>query len=89
MESRILQLVNQLVHNVDNVNSYLQSNSLPQPSFDLDAPLELGTKSAPDVEAARISAIEATIELQDLLMGPTMLLRPMVRIQIRSHSLFL
>lgn len=79
MHSQIVELANQLVRNVNDVNAYLLSNDLPQPSFDVDGPLELGTQSAPDVEAARISAIEATMELQDLLLGPTMLLRPIVR----------
>ena len=31
------------------------------------------------MQAARLSAIEASIELQDPLLGPTMILRPMVR----------
>ena len=77
MASRIVELASQLTSNVDQVNNHLKSHDLPQPSFDVNAPFELELDS-PDVEKARISAIEATIELQDLLMGPTMLLRPIV-----------
>lgn len=83
MQPQIVQLANQLVRNVNDLNTYLQSNDLPQPSFNVDGPIELGTQSAPDVEAARISAIEATMELQDLLLGPTMLLRPIVLDNLR------
>lgn len=36
-------------------------------------------KDAPEIEKARIAAIEASMELQDLLTGPIQLLRPIVR----------
>ena len=78
MPSRILELVDQLSVKVKQVDNYLQSNNLPEPSFDMHGPLDMEIQSA-DVEAARIAAIEASMELQDLLLGPTMLLRPIVR----------
>lgn len=78
MDSRIVELATRILATTTKVDGHLRSNNLLQPSFDIDGPLDLDIKS-PEVEAARISAIEASIELQDLLLGPTMLLRPMVR----------
>ena len=77
MPSRLLELTDQLAVKVKQVDKYLQSNNLPEPSFDIHGPLDMEIQSA-DVEAARIAAIEASMELQDLLLGPTMLLRPVV-----------
>lgn len=77
MESRIVELAKSILVNTNELDAYLTSNKLPQPSFSIDGPIEFGTNS-PGVNRARISAIEATMELQDLLLGPTMLLRPIV-----------
>lgn len=87
MDSRIVELAKSILVNTNEVDAYLTSNRLPQPSFSIDGPIEFGTNS-PDVNRARISAIEATMELQDLLLGPTMLLRPIVwaPILVRSPS---
>ena len=73
-----MMLAKQILAKVNDVDDYLDSNNLAQPSFDVDGPVDFKIKSA-EVEAARIAAIEATMELQDLLLGPTMLLRPIVR----------
>ena len=65
--------------NTAKVDNYLESHGLPGPSFDVDAPLDLGIpQEATDIEDARKVTLEATIELQDLLQGSTSLLRPVV-----------
>ena len=78
MDSQIVKLAKQILANVNDVDGYLGSSNLAQPSFDVNGPADFTIKSA-KVEASRISAIEATMELQDLLLGPKMLLRPIVR----------
>ena len=85
MPSRVVELATQILANANKVDGHLRSNNLPQPSFDVDGPLDLKMKPA-EIEAARLSAIEASMELQDLLLGPTMLLRPVVRSYIRCCS---
>ena len=79
MGSQLIQLAKQILASAEEVDTYLRSHNLPQPSFNVDSPLDLDIRSPP-AEKARLSAIEAAIELQDLLMGPTMILRPVVRL---------
>ena len=51
---------------------HAEDHGLPPPSFDVDAPADLGVpKDTIAVEAARRAAVEATIELQDLLQSST------------------
>lgn len=61
-----------LTHTVK-VDDYLQRNKLPPPSFHEDGTLDLGF--SPEVEAARVAAIEASLRLHDLLRGPVELIR--------------
>lgn len=77
MDSRIVELAKQILANTEKVDGHLKSNNLLQPSFDIDGPLkmELEVKEA---KAAHISAIEASMELQDLLLGTKTLLSPVV-----------
>ncbi|KAL9005491.1 MAG: hypothetical protein Q9188_001728 [Gyalolechia gomerana] len=75
--SRIRELASRILSNVDRVDTYLETNNLPQPSFGAEGPAELCIKSK-SVEACRIATIEDAIEMQDLLLGPKMLLRPIV-----------
>lgn len=75
--SRIRELASRILSNVDQVDTYLETNNLPQPSFGAQGPAELCIKSK-SVEACRIATIEDAIEMQDLLLGPKMLLRPIV-----------
>lgn len=77
MTSHILQLATRILANAETVTHHLQSHHLPQPTFAIDGPPEMELDSKP-AEAARISAIESAMELQDLLLGPKMLLRPVV-----------
>ncbi|KAI9711576.1 MAG: hypothetical protein M1820_002141 [Bogoriella megaspora] len=63
--------------NTAKVDEYLRANDKPTPSFDVDAPVDFGIpEDELDIEDARRAAIEAALELQDLLQGATALLRP-------------
>ena len=74
----ILELATSVARNIAIVNDYLQANNLPFPSFHEDGPIDL--KLNPEAEKARITALEASMHLHDLLLGPTELLRPTVSI---------
>ena len=76
--SRLIQLAEAIINSTKTVDSYLQENNLPTPSFDSDGPVNFGI-SSDDVESARINVIEASLELADLLQGPMAFLRPIVR----------
>ena len=88
--SRIAELASLVTTNTAIVDEYLKANKLPQPSFDVDGPFDLNLKD-PKVEEARIAAMDASNELQDLLMGTSGQLRPVVRFlvfkQIQNHWL--
>ncbi|KAI1124453.1 putative O-methyltransferase [Nemania abortiva] len=66
--SRIAELASIVASSTQQIDDYLTKNSLPYPSFEPNAPADL--KLPPDVEELRIAALEATQELNDLLMGP-------------------
>lgn len=76
-KSRIAELAFIIQSKTAQVDEYLQSHDRPSPSFDVDCPPDLGIPpDATDIEEARMEAIEASIELQELLQGPANLLRP-------------
>lgn len=78
--TRIAELTSIISSNTSKIEKYIQDNGLPAPSFDVDAPNNLGIPpEATDVEKARRAALEATAELQDLLTSSSALLRPNVR----------
>ena len=83
MESKIVQLAKQLLSKVNDLNGHMQSQNIPQPPFDVDGPLDFDLQST-SADASRLSAIECAIELHDLLIGPTMILRPVVRSETPS-----
>lgn len=79
--SRIAELASIIASKTAKVDEYLQSHDRPSPSFDVDCPPDLGIPpDATEIEEARMEAIEASIELQELLQGPASLLRPIVRL---------
>ena len=72
--------------NTAKVENYLQSRGLPLPSFSEDGPVDFGIRSE-EVAKARERAIDASLELHNLLLGPTMCLRPVMRIlNLRTHT---
>ena len=77
--TRMAHLAALISSNTAKIDMYLKSQGLPSPSFDVDAPNDLGIPpEATDIDDVRKSALEASIELQDLLQGSTSLLRPVV-----------
>lgn len=84
MTTRITELAAIIAANTSKVDDYLTAHGSPQPSFDVDGPADIKFPSdAADIDAARTTAIEASIELQDLLQGNRSLLRPQVSINFR------
>lgn len=79
--SRIVELASIIASKTAKVDAYLRSHNRASPSFDVDCPPDLGIpQDAIDIDEARIEAIEASTELQELLQGPASLLRPIVRL---------
>lgn len=66
--SRIAELASAVAQHTQLVDNYLAENNLPQPSFDADGPVDLGLPA--DIEQSRIAALQASKELNDLLLGP-------------------
>ena len=76
--SRVLRLAQIIASQTAIIHTHLRDNNLPEPSFDADAPIEPIQKATPDVEKAKISVIEAAIELRQLFEGPVKALLPEV-----------
>lgn len=77
--SRIAELASQVQESVTALDTYMRTNGLPTPSFDEDGPEELGLNDSIEAKNARETALAATLELHELLLGPGDLLRPIVR----------
>jgi hypothetical protein len=76
-QTRIAELAARIAKDTARVDEYRISNGLPTPSFAANGPIDLNLPSH-EVEAARLSAIDACLELSDLLLGPISCLRPAV-----------
>lgn len=74
-QSRIAELAAQITSNTGKVSEYLHANGLAQPTFEAHGPRDMALKDA-DAEAARVTALSAAAELQDLLQGPLSCLQP-------------
>ncbi|KAL9119451.1 MAG: hypothetical protein Q9187_003998, partial [Circinaria calcarea] len=66
--SRIVQLAAAIQSHTIKVDAYLTTHGLPSLSFDAEIP-----SLPPDTEASRISILEATDEMADLMLGPRQL----------------
>ena len=77
MAFRIAKLTVQISSNTQKIDDYLAANSLPPPSFDEGGPANLNLST--EIYAARRAVLNASAELQELLQGPSELLRPVVR----------
>lgn len=75
--TRIAELAALIQRCTSDIDSYLQHNQLPSPTFDEDGPIDLKLPSG-KLSAARDSVLDATAELHDLLLGPALCLRPVV-----------
>lgn len=76
--SRIQTLASIISTETAVIDAHIQSKGLAQPSFDAEGPLEPVQESTAEVERARTAAIEASIELRQLLEGPVKALLPEV-----------
>ena len=74
--SRISELSSLIAEDTARVKDYLRAHHLPLPSFDVDGPVNLNLLE--EIEAARMAAIDALQELNDLLKGSVALIRPVV-----------
>ena len=77
--TRIAELAAQIQENTAKVDKYLRSKGLPSPSFDVDGPVDFKIEDE-DIHNARETAIDASLELHQILLGPAMCLRPVVSI---------
>jgi len=75
--SRIAKLAALVKSNTDLVDRYLQEHDLPSPSFEENGPVDFEIESK-DIQDARTVAIDASMELHELLLGPSLCLRPVV-----------
>lgn len=76
--SRIIQLAQKISAQTAFLDSHLQNNGLPQPSFDQDGPTDAFKDGTPEVAQAKSDVLEAAIELRQLIEGPMNLLLPLV-----------
>ncbi|MCJ1369595.1 hypothetical protein MMC20_000807 [Loxospora ochrophaea] len=77
LSTKIVELAALVQTNTAKLDGYLQEHSLPSPSFDEDGPVDLSIESD-EIQKARVMAMEASLELYDLLLGPALCLRPVL-----------
>lgn len=74
--TRLTELSTLIAQKTAQIEYYLDSKGLPLPSFDANAPVELGiARVDEDVQKIRIELLDLTKELRDLIAGPTDLVR--------------
>ncbi|KAL9038992.1 MAG: hypothetical protein Q9214_005058 [Letrouitia sp. 1 TL-2023] len=73
--SRIAELASLIQSNTAKVDAHFHDHHLPLPSFDEVGPVDFQIQSQ-EIQDARALAMEASLELYDLLLGPSMCLRP-------------
>ena len=74
--TRLTDLAKVILNNASQLERYFNDNNLDTPTFDEHYPSELPLSS--DMQPVRQKAVDAARDLQDLLIGPAMLLRPVV-----------
>lgn len=85
--NRIVELANIISKNTEVVDSYLVSQTLPTPSFDAECPERLLFGHGEQIDGARQAVVDATDELQALMLGPTGLLSSLfVRMSQRTRN---
>ena len=70
--TRIAELASVIQTNTSKVDQYLSSVGTPTPSFDIEAPLAFILPA--EIAACREAVLEATDELNSLMLGPIELL---------------
>ena len=66
--SRLTELSSVISTNTNRLQEYFVSAGLPMPSFDIGAPVDISLP--PDVELLRERVLDASTELNELLLGP-------------------
>ena len=84
--SRLVELAELIIANAKKIDTHIQDHNQLQPSFSIAAPTKVVQDGAPEIEAARVAALEATVELQDLLQGPEGILHAPVCFLMISHA---
>lgn len=74
--NRIVELASIIGKETEKVDTYLTSNHLPTPSFDISCPPKLFLP--PEIQASRDAVLEASDELTALMLGPVESLIPPV-----------
>jgi hypothetical protein len=69
--NRIIQLAKIIQANTELIDAHLTSKGLPTPSFAADNPPTVLFGHGPQIESARQGVVDATDELQALMLGPT------------------
>lgn len=81
--TKITELAALIHESTAKVDDYLQNKGIPSPSFAEDGPVDFGIECE-DIRKARETALEASLELHHLLLGPALCLRPVVWIPCMS-----
>ena len=66
--NHIVQLASVISKNTKKFDNWLTSHGIPSPSFGIETPPKLQVPK--DIAQARQAVVEATIELQALMLGP-------------------
>ncbi|MCJ1314135.1 hypothetical protein MMC25_007815 [Agyrium rufum] len=87
--NRIVQLSTLIAEKTKLIDKFLTAQNLPTPSFEVDQPSTppYTAETAPEIEAARISIVEATAELRALMLGPQASLRINYTENISLHAI--
>ena len=68
--SNLIELANTIKRETERLDRYIKDSNLPEPSFDVDAPLTF-TKLPDELKRAREEVMRATKELGTLVTGAT------------------
>ena len=68
--SKLIELAQTIAKETEKLDQYIKDCGLPQPSFEVDAPLNF-PKLSEEAKKSREEVVRATKELGDLVAGPT------------------
>ncbi|KAI9728204.1 MAG: hypothetical protein M1828_004665 [Chrysothrix sp. TS-e1954] len=80
----LTDIARDILENATKLEDYFSANGLEQPSFDEHTPAELPL--SPEFQPVRQRALDALTDLHDLLVGPAMLLRPVVWMSAQTRE---
>lgn len=68
--SLLIKLAQTITRETEKIDVYLKENSIPAPSFEEDGLVDF-PRLPEDIQKARLEVVRATVELKDLIVGPT------------------